>query len=140
VNRVPDWVAEFGEDWQVPDVIALAEGIEDMSWHNDVCPSFGLHVAENGEPYAHTIRIWCDHPDPAQSGWGWRESPRFTVTYQADVERSPGQPPGDEIVGAPCVGLDGSEWMTDDPDEALRVFLRSLQYVRVAVRDRQQQP
>jgi hypothetical protein len=122
-------VAEFGEEWAAPDVIAKAEGIEDMSWHNDVCPSFGLHVAENGDEYAHTVRVWCDHPDPEESGWGTREGPRFQVTYTADAE------PG--IVGVPCVGLDGSEWASDDPTDALRVFLLSLRYVRAEVAERE---
>jgi hypothetical protein len=126
-------VAEFGEEWAVPDVIAHAEGIEDMSWHNDVCPSFGLHVAESGDIYAHTVRVWCDHPDPEESGWGSRgDAPRFTVTYTADAE-----PVTPAIVGVPCVGLDGSEWMSDDPAEALRVFLLSLHYVRAEVRERE---
>jgi hypothetical protein len=130
-THVPDWISEFGEEWAVPDEIAKAEGIEDMSWHNDVCPSFGRHVAEYGYTYAHTVRVWCDHPDPEESGWGPRgDVPRFTVTYTADAEP-------DAVRGVPCVGLDGSEWMSDDPADALRVLVRSLEYVRAEVRDRE---
>jgi hypothetical protein len=121
--HVPDWVSEFGEEYAVPDAIAQAEGIEDLSWHNDVCPSFGLHVAEGDEPYAHTVRIWCDHPDPEQSGWGTRDCPRFQVAYEADASA---------IAGVPC----GVEWSTDDPDEAVRVLLASLEHVRAEVRNR----
>lgn len=127
---VPSWVSEFGQEWAVPDVIAMAEGIEDMSWHNDVCPSFGRHVPERGDEYAHTVRVWCDHPDPDESGWGPRgDAPRFTVSYTADAEP-------DEVKGVPCVGLDGSEFATESPEEALRVMMYSLTYVRAEIAER----
>jgi hypothetical protein len=129
-ERVPTWVAEFGEEWAVPDLIAMAEGIEDMSWHNDVCPSFGLHVPEAGDRYAHTLAIWCDHPEPEESGWGPRgDHPRFTVTYQPDSDLT-------AVEGVPCAGSDWTGFATEDPAEALRVFVLSLEYVRAEIRRR----
>lgn len=81
------WSQEFSPEYQVPAEIESLhqQGLaEDMSWHNDVCPSFGGYVkapispAQDGE---YEVRIWVDHPDPNK-----REiptNPRFLVTYMA---------------------------------------------------------
>lgn len=72
------WVHEHGEDYQDPKEVVLA--LRDVSWHNDVCPSFGP-VPELVDPCGdvHDLRLWVDHPDPDQ-----RESSaghRYAVNY-----------------------------------------------------------
>lgn len=55
------WEAEFGAAYAVPDEIrALANAgkLEDISWHNDVCPSFS--VADG------SVKLWVDHPEREQ--------------------------------------------------------------------------
>lgn len=73
-----NWVYEFGPEFQIPSVIRDAEGIEDFSWHNDTCPSFGREL-RNGQ----RIRIWCEHPVESE-----RESAfahRYTVIIDDDT-------------------------------------------------------
>jgi len=71
------WVKEFGIDYAVPAEILKRTDLEDMSWHNDVAPSFGREI--NGQP----LRIWVEHPDPAM-----REMPgqRFMVLIDGEDE------------------------------------------------------
>lgn len=74
------WISEHGADYDVPAEIADAEALDDLSWHNDVCPSFGKQVTDPETGDVHDVRLWVEHPDPAQ-----RESSsdaRFAVNYQ----------------------------------------------------------
>lgn len=64
---VEQWRAEFSEDFAVPheiDALIHAGELADMSWHNDVSPSFALeaHLLISESPR----RLWVHHPDPAQ--------------------------------------------------------------------------
>jgi hypothetical protein len=52
----PLWLKEFGEDFAVPS--DMPAGFEDVSWHNDACPSFHLRDG--------SLKLWVDHPDPEQ--------------------------------------------------------------------------
>ena len=57
------WRNEFPADFDVPAVLTDHPELVDISWHNDVCPSFcrkGDEDSENG------IRLWVSHPDPDQ--------------------------------------------------------------------------
>lgn len=82
-----DWREEFDASWAVPQQVLelIDEGLaEDMSWHNDTMPCFGL-VDEDGEPI---VRIWVDHIDPELREYG-SDSKRFRVDYmpeEADAE------------------------------------------------------
>lgn len=85
--------SEFRSWYDIPDVLRflVKEGVlEDMSWHNDVSPSFGVTGVVKGtrtrpEGY-HTseVRIWVAHPLER-----FRESgeKRFIVTYNNDSEQ-----------------------------------------------------
>lgn len=53
-----DYRKEF-PDFPEADMPALPEGFEDMSWHNDACPSF-QHEAKG-------LCLWIDYADPAMS-------------------------------------------------------------------------
>jgi hypothetical protein len=67
-----DW--EFDRCYAVParfKALANCHILDDTSWHNDTCPSFGADAETI------SLRIWCDHPNPAN-----REMPgmkRFMV-------------------------------------------------------------
>ncbi len=58
------YLTEFSLDWRpefhpIPDeVLALVatEEAVDMSWHNDVCPSFGIELKDGGP----ALRLWVD--------------------------------------------------------------------------------
>lgn len=43
-------------DYEIPALVADAEGWEDTSWHNDACPSFTCDV----------FVLWCDYADPTR--------------------------------------------------------------------------
>ena len=76
----PLWMAEFGPDYDVPDVITADPALSDRSWHNDACPSFHL----TGD-HSEITTLWVEHPDASE-----REvstAARFTVTIiRDDVE------------------------------------------------------
>jgi hypothetical protein len=56
------WRTEFNERYEVPKFIEflVARGIiQDRSWHNDACPTFGLQDAEGRNL---EVVLWVDHP------------------------------------------------------------------------------
>lgn len=56
--------------------VAVPADWEDVSWHNDVCPSF---QTPNG------LRVWIDYADPAEREFDGY--PRFVASrYTADME------------------------------------------------------
>lgn len=58
------WRIEKGDDYAVPDVIDQHPKLEDVSWHNDACPSFRPKGIEDHEEC--NIRLWVQHPDPTR--------------------------------------------------------------------------
>lgn len=59
------WIHEFGREYDVPRKIVdlvIAGLASDLSWHNDLAPSFGT-VSKDGKL---EIRIWVEHPDKDQ--------------------------------------------------------------------------
>jgi len=61
----PQWINEFDESYAMPPEIQelITEKLaEDVSWHNDVCPSVGV-FQWNGEDL---LRLFFEHPDPAR--------------------------------------------------------------------------
>lgn len=50
-----NWLNQFGADYDVPAIITSA--LNDQSWGNDMCPSFGLTDPQ--------VTLWVDHPLPA---------------------------------------------------------------------------
>ena len=112
LGHIDLWVCEWGEEYAVPELISRAEGIEDMSWHNDANPSFGRHVPAEGDEYAHELRIWVEHPDPAERNEG---AARYEVAYYCNTTD-----PVPEF--GECASLHEGE----DALEALKVFMTAL--------------
>lgn len=95
-TTAPLWLTEFGAGFEVPPAIANDIRLEDVSWHNDVCPSFAwTGRAHDGDD----VRIWIDHPDRMTRQFP--EHPRFVV------QRDSGS---------------GPSIQTDDLDRAVRAF------------------
>lgn len=88
----PLWVREFGTGYAIPtEIVKLvaAGDAEDLSWHNDVCPSFGNDDEEGGDG----ARIFVEHPDVDQreNGIGtpryatiWKPSEGGEVVYEGE--------------------------------------------------------
>lgn len=79
------WRDEFGASYAVPDVILTEPGIEDISWRNDIAPSFTYTaVADAGahDPQV-DLRLWVEHPDPHMRECG-PAAPRFSVSLDSD--------------------------------------------------------
>ncbi len=80
VNRTVLWIAEFGAEYAVPALVT--DTLEDLSWHNDICPSFTTKGIAANDPTYHEgvdVRLWVDHPDPQERETG-PDTPRFRVT------------------------------------------------------------
>jgi hypothetical protein len=77
------WEDEFGPEYDVPAAIldrVQAGLLDDVSWHNDVAPSFeivGAPPPPKDEPEENTWRIFAEHPDPDEREF---EIDRFTVS------------------------------------------------------------
>jgi len=56
----PRLVDEF-PDMPLDSLPEIPAGWEDMSWHNDVSPSFLVHTRADGA----YVRVWIDYPDEA---------------------------------------------------------------------------
>lgn len=72
LDEFPLWESEFGGEYRVPMWIQLR--FPDISWHNDVSPSFQV----SGNEYQ-MVRLWVDHPKKME-----REVPgnrRFSLTW-----------------------------------------------------------
>lgn len=129
------WRSEFMHhpvDYDVPARIEELEGVEDMSWHNDVCPSFGREISDSLR-----LRIWCDTPEADD-----RECPgegRFTILADAwderawdllrdaDLEHLTMEFPASATTPVP-------DLTTDDPDVAIRIFMLALLHLQAAAR------
>lgn len=62
----------------------IPDSWQDVSWHNDACPSFVVMQGGNGDSNFQTCRVWIDCVDAQE-----REIPRnarFMVTYARDGE------------------------------------------------------
>jgi hypothetical protein len=112
-DETPLWVREFGFGYAVPAVILHEPEVEDLSWHNDVCPSFGLRGTCGGdEP---DVRLWVEHPDRDQRE---ANTPRYMVTHQ----NTTGDP---DLTG-------GTRYEGDDLVVALRVWRRVSREARTS--------
>lgn len=123
------WVHEFREsDYDIDPIILNAEGIYDKSWHNDVCPSFGMNLnVLGGSGDSLELSLWCEVDDPEQREAG---EGKYTVTItpwgelEQDVLIAAGIPIG------PCGESIGT---TDDPREALNMLAQALTNTRAAL-------
>ncbi len=103
-----DWRKEFGVSWSVParvDDLVDKGDLVDMSWHNDVAPSFiTKSVAESKawEDDGRGVRLWVDHPVR-------------TLREHEDGSRY--------FVAAGDGGENDVRYAGDDLDEALRVLM-----------------
>lgn len=59
--------------------IILPEGYEDISWHNDACPSICKTIDKD-----HAIVIYCDYKDPAKRRDGCGIGLQFVVAFEED--------------------------------------------------------
>jgi hypothetical protein len=89
---LPQWKEEF-PDFPDADMPPLVEGLEDISWHNDVCPSFSSEALG--------VYLFVDYANAARREFP--EGPRFRLSEYVGE----GEGPGNEIVE------------TDDWDEVL---------------------
>ena len=112
-RRAPQhWKAEFGSAYRIPatlDILASKGVIEDMSWHNDVNPSFGKITCRKYE-----VRLWIEHPDPRQRNEGAK---RYAVSV-GDSEAGPDSP---EPTGRERNGIE-----TDSFSRALRLLFEKI--------------
>lgn len=130
------WRAEFAsrvEVFDVPESIIRMEGLEDMSWHNDVCPSFGTHVVDDSL----SLRIWCQavNVDDREYTAGKRfmvfadawDDDAWEILNAANLRHLTGEfEPVDEAV-MPVLEA-------DDPEDAVRIFITVLAHLQTAVR------
>lgn len=78
----PLWAREFGDKARVPS--SIVRGLTDISWHNDVMPSFihpdhdNAFFSERGEE----IRLWIDYANPADREYPLTEKPHRFGVYQ----------------------------------------------------------
>ena len=126
------WREEFAGrsiDYDIPESIIRMEGLEDTSWHNNACPSFGLRITESME-----LTIWCDAPnqDDRESGGDHRYMIAAHAWEESDKALL-------DAAGVADVIEDNAglidQYGTDDPYEAVRIFLSvlvRLQAVRAA--------
>jgi len=131
------WREEFagrGVDYDVPESIIRMEGLEDMSWHNDACPSFGTYISDELD-----LRIWCEAPNPAdrESGMDHRFAINAGVWSDEAWEwlRAAGLPHLTGEFPAPDLGDTEPamcQFETDDPVEAVKIFLFVLVRLQAA--------
>jgi len=128
------WREEFAgrvEVFDVPESIIRLEGLEDLSWHNDVCPSFGTQVIDDSL----SLRIWCQAvvPDDREYVAG----KRFMVFADAwdddawDILQAAGLA---HLTGEfePAEGAVMPELDADDPTIAVRIFITVLAHLQAA--------
>lgn len=101
------WSREFGPEYRPPRELLdlVGKELEDHSWHNDVCPLFGLRSPTTDEIW---VAIWSDAERPED-----REDPttsRFLVILYG--------PDG------PYTGCSIDYHATDDLDDAITTFRR----------------
>lgn len=58
ITQKQTWRNQFGEHYQVPEAELFAAGLLDISWGNDMCPSF--RWPEDTES---KLTLWSDHPE-----------------------------------------------------------------------------
>ena len=66
----------FGQDFDLG--IEIPEYLEDISWKNDVCPSFSLKLMDSI-----SIVLWVDFKNPEERELG-DDLPRYTVQQNID--------------------------------------------------------
>ena len=69
----PTLAAEF-PDMPLDSLPDIPRGWEDMSWHNDVSPSFRAHTRTDST----YIRVWIDYPDETRRELSGK---RFTASW-----------------------------------------------------------
>lgn len=115
------WTHEFDATYDVPQI----PGLQDLSWHNDACPSFGPAqqlTDPNGD--THDLRLWIEHADPTQRETG---TERYVVNYQ---------PWSAEPVAGVTVCDDGDLYAGDDLHAALAAFGAAQALIQTALRER----
>ncbi len=100
------WVSEHGRQFRVPMAIlehVRAGTLRDLSWHNDMCPSFGVTRADGTE----RANVWVDHPQPLERECAG--SMRFCVSVYDES--------GDPL---------GGVYEGDDVEDALRALFQAI--------------
>jgi len=117
-TRIPLWVAEHGAEYRVPDAITKLEGIDDLSWHNDACPSFGKAVEDPVTHDNHVVHIWVDFVD---------QDPTLPHYYVVDYTPWSAEP----VPGLPAADMGLSAYEGTDVKEAIAVFMEVLAVVHL---------
>ena len=104
MNEPRTWLNEFGPDYEIPSEILNLEGIEDLSWHNDEMPSFGLIRTVDG--HLQDIRIWVGYPNPERCHY--RSGRYFVALFRDDWQEM------------------DDRYLGDDMHEAIRAFMEAL--------------
>lgn len=96
---MPNWISEHGRNFEVPhfiDYLVNQKVIEDLSWHNDEAPAFGLSDPNSDR----RVLLWVGHPMRSRR---YDEGDRFAV--QED---------------------DTIDFVSDDLEESLKHFFRAI--------------
>lgn len=75
---VRNWVTQFGSDYAVPEAVTAM--LKDVSWGNDMCPSFVWPERDpSGQYHPRGWVLWVDHPEAADREV---EGKRFLIVYE----------------------------------------------------------
>lgn len=86
--NLPQWLDAFGPSADVPAVLSADPRLQDVSWHNDVCPSFVAAPSTYEGAGADEVRLWADFPDKARSEYPtcarFRVCDNHLILFQTD--------------------------------------------------------
>lgn len=80
--------SEFGSKYEIPgfvEFLVKEHYLDDMSWHNDVSPSFGITGEMAGKKDSQVeTRLWIEHPLQSRREF---QGKRFLVTHAVDGDQ-----------------------------------------------------
>ena len=83
--KEPLWKREFYESYAVPaeiESLVAAGTLSDISWHNDVCPSFCLEEDDENSDEK-VLKLWVENPDVNKREMTGKT--RFAVTEECET-------------------------------------------------------
>lgn len=82
LEHLEEFPPEFHIEPAIVDAL-LAAGFDDISWHNDICPSFERACTFCDRPNGDTVRIWIDAANPRDREFIESDG-RFNVALYSD--------------------------------------------------------
>lgn len=67
--------------------VTIPDGFQDLSWHNDTCPSFGMELPGYPESDPRWIRVFIDYADKTKSEHP--DNPRFLAVVDGELGSEP---------------------------------------------------